>query len=263
MRPAVESIQATSIQHLQQLVQEHIARLGPQCDLNHLDVSQVTIMDRLFKHSTFNGDISTWDTSGVVTAMSMFENSAFDGDISQWRMPKLKFANNMFKDANFTGDISQWAFAKTGPGNLSGAFYSEHFCSDMPRLKTFGCKNAALHPKYTGSFRDEYTLDMAAELFETERALQTYLAHSAKQGLNRLHAEYLIKTHFYASLKDNTAKKPSWCSKEVFEQMKNEKEIGIGLGLNMFDIYVVAYQRLKTQDSPMPSIDAEIFAASQ
>lgn len=266
MRPAIESVEsipATSAQHLQQLVQEHIDRLGPCCDLNHLDVSRVTIMDGLFQNSAFNGDISTWNTNKVVTAMGMFEGSAFDGDISLWRMPALKFANNMFRDAQFTGDISNWTFATPGPGNLSGAFYSEHFRSDMPLLKTFGCQKAALHPAYTGSFRDEYTLAMATQLFEKESALKTYLAHSASQGLHRLHAEYLIDVHMHALLQNRSAKKPEWCPKEVFEQMKNEKEIGVGLGLNMFDIYAVAYQRLKTLDCPMPSIDSEVFTAPQ
>lgn len=262
MAYTVEPIQATNAQHLKELVQEHMQRLGPCCDLNHIDVSRVTIMDWLFKNSPFNGNISQWNTDNVVTAISMFEGSSFDGDISNWRMPQLKFANDMFRNAAFAGDISTWLFAKPGPGNLSGAFHSEHFRSDMPLLKTFGCLRAALHPDYTGSFRDEYTLNMAFQLFEYEASMQRHLANTAGTGLNRLHVEYLIQEHVYALGQKRPPVKPDWCPKEVFEQMKHEKEIGVGLGMDLFEIGAAAYQRLKTTHISLPGINPNVFESS-
>lgn len=252
----VETIQATSAHHLDELVKAHIQQFGPQCNLNHIDVTGVTSMDQLFWYSPFNGDISKWNTANVVTAIRMFSNSAFNGDISKWNMGQLKFANEMFKNSAFAGDISGWSFAKPGPGNLTGAFYSECFVSDMPLLKTFGCLGAALHPGYAGSFRDEYTLNMAFQLFEHEAPLQGYLARIASQGLTRLHVEYLM--HFSLG-PAHPAKKPSWCPSDVFEQMKHEKTIGVALGLDLFDICETAYQRLKTPQPNVASIDPQVF----
>lgn len=254
---SVETIAISNSKHLHETIQEHIQRLGPWCSLNHLDVSRITNMDGLFANSPFNGDISDWDTSKVTSAIGMFLESAFDGDISKWNMDELKFATDMFKYATFGGDISAWRFAKPGPGSLTGAFYSKHFQSDMPRLKTFGCLKAALHPAYAGSFHEEYTLAMAQQLFEVEWALEAHLASAAGQGLNRLHVEYLIQEHVYAALHKRPAEKPSWCPADVFEKMKHEKELGVGLGMDLYDICAAAYQRLTAPTTP--SIGAELF----
>ena len=47
------------------LVREMIESEGPYCDLNFIDLSNVTSMSELFKNSKFNGDISQWDVSRV------------------------------------------------------------------------------------------------------------------------------------------------------------------------------------------------------
>ena len=51
--------------HLLQLVHDRISAEGPNCDLNDIDVSQITNMSNLFRGSNFNGDISNWDVSSV------------------------------------------------------------------------------------------------------------------------------------------------------------------------------------------------------
>lgn len=38
---------------------------GPDFDLNNWDVSGVTTMHKLFRASTFNGNISGWNTASV------------------------------------------------------------------------------------------------------------------------------------------------------------------------------------------------------
>ena len=45
---------------IRKIVDSEIERLGNNADLNHIDVSQVTDMRRLFEDSEFNGDISKW-----------------------------------------------------------------------------------------------------------------------------------------------------------------------------------------------------------
>ena len=47
------------------LIEQHIRSEGPHCDLNHLDVSEVSDMSYVFEHSSFQGDISRWDVSNV------------------------------------------------------------------------------------------------------------------------------------------------------------------------------------------------------
>ena len=208
-------IVATGNAHLSSLIAQWIETHGPACDLNHIDVSRVEDMDLLFHCSSFNGDISRWDTRNVRSAIRMFELSSFNGDISRWNMGSLRFANDMFKGAKFSGDISAWAFAQPGPGNLVGAFFSEHFRSDMPRLKTFGTPTrAVLHPEYKGSFHDEYTLDMATHLFHESEGLARYLANTAAKGLHRLHIEYLLTPYMFDA-------KPDWCPEPLFSCKTN------------------------------------------
>ena len=43
---------------IKKIVKDEIERLGYNADLNHIDVSQVTDMSRLFNLGDFNGDIS-------------------------------------------------------------------------------------------------------------------------------------------------------------------------------------------------------------
>ena len=77
-------IQVNNKTHLKQLIEQEIKENGFNCSLNHLDVSSITDMSRLFKNSQFNGDISLWDTSRVNNMKAMFFLSRFTDDISKW-----------------------------------------------------------------------------------------------------------------------------------------------------------------------------------
>jgi surface protein len=94
--------------NIKEVVNQEIKRLGDNANLNHLDVSEVTVMKDLFGASNFNGDISLWDVSNVENMSGMFYGSKFNGSISDWITENVKDMTGMFIDSDFNNDISQW-----------------------------------------------------------------------------------------------------------------------------------------------------------
>ena len=90
------NLRPTSGDELKELIEQRIKEQGPKCDLNDIDVSQVTDMSGLFMNSTFNGDISGWDVSHVDDMSYMFYDSEFNGDISSWDVSSVRYMNSMF-----------------------------------------------------------------------------------------------------------------------------------------------------------------------
>jgi len=68
---------------LKKIIKTQINKYGNNCDLNNIDISQITDMSLLFKTSNFNGNISEWDVSNVRNMSSIFYHSEFNGDISK------------------------------------------------------------------------------------------------------------------------------------------------------------------------------------
>lgn len=103
-----EKIIVRTKEQLNWYINREIKQNGNNCDLNHIDVSNITDMERLFFRSSFNGDISNWDVSNVKTMCMMFEDSEFNGDISKWDVSKVDNMMSMFSHSKFEKDLSQW-----------------------------------------------------------------------------------------------------------------------------------------------------------
>ena len=75
---------------LKKLVNKLIKERGNNCDLNDIDVSEVTYMRQVFEGSSFNGDISKWNVSNVTDMSYMFYGSKFNQDISKWNLSNVE-----------------------------------------------------------------------------------------------------------------------------------------------------------------------------
>ena len=93
---------------LKDLIDYFIEQFGNECNLNWIDVSNVTDMSFMFYASKFTGDISQWDVSSVTNMSYMFHTSKFTGDISQWNVSSVTNMEKMFRSSIFNGDISNW-----------------------------------------------------------------------------------------------------------------------------------------------------------
>ena len=89
----------------------HIYQYGPACDLNHLDVSQLSDLSFVFFNYKFTGDVSKWNTENVTDMSNLFRDCTFDGDISGWNTSKATNMDCMFLGSSFSGSIGSWNLA--------------------------------------------------------------------------------------------------------------------------------------------------------
>ena len=70
---SVKLIRPTTKEQLKSIVGQEIKRQGPDADLNHIDVSEITDMSFLFNDSIpGNIKIDGWDVSNVTNMNGMF-----------------------------------------------------------------------------------------------------------------------------------------------------------------------------------------------
>ena len=111
------------------IIEKYIKIFGDNCNLNWIDVSNVTNMSYIFYDSNFNGDISQWNVSNVTVMCEMFYASKFTGDISQWNVSNVTDMSCMFMFSKFNGNISQWNVSSVI--NMASMFYKSVFNGDI------------------------------------------------------------------------------------------------------------------------------------
>lgn len=77
---------AQNKEHLLELIRKTIETEGPDCDLNFIDVSNITDMSWLFNSSPFTGDIGKWNVSRKTNMYAMFDSSPLEAssNLPQW-----------------------------------------------------------------------------------------------------------------------------------------------------------------------------------
>ena len=119
--------------------------VSPSWPMGLYNTSAVQTMDGAFQdNKRFQYYIGGWDMTNVAVLDSMFRNSKFDGPIHEWEMPNLVSTEDMFNfNTNFNHPIDAWAakIKLAGPDGARRGFdsdqmfwYAKAFAQPLPEL---------------------------------------------------------------------------------------------------------------------------------
>jgi surface protein len=203
-------IKAENKEQLIKLIKEEIERNGYQCDLNYIDVSQVTDMSSLFSESKFNGDISKWDVSSVTNMKNLFCSCEFNGDISNWDVSNVLSMGHMFDYSPFNGDISNWNTFNVV--SMFEMFRCSKFDGDISKWDVTKVKDMRMmfgHAKFNGDVSNwtPYNLGVVNDIFYKCPAKIPYWSLiTDKKNRNKLIDRYLLAKELNEELKVNNLK---------------------------------------------------------
>lgn len=180
---------------LAKIIKNHIAQYGPNCDLNHIDVSEIRFMTGLFVETPFNGNVSQWDVRKVGIATSMFWESHFTGDLSSWYMPNLY--------------------------SCKGMFMSKHFQGSLPRLP-MSTSQGMMHKDYQGDARSLDSIVQATKVFGSVTALDNFLEATCEKGMTTLHVLRVLQLR----------NRVPWCPPATYKAIRETSRMCESLGIN-------------------------------
>jgi surface protein len=176
---------AENKEHLRGLIATEYKLYGKNCNLNHIDVSNVISMENLFFFSSFNGDISEWDVSNVRNMKGMFAESSFNGDISKWNVSNVENMYEMFYDSQFQGDISKWDVSKVF--TMEKMFHLSSYKGNLTEWKPYSLEFSDMNlygnnKPYWLSYKDTIERNRAINSYHlNEELTQELTNHNATQ----------------------------------------------------------------------------------
>ena len=168
------SCQPKTKNELRSIIIERIKEDGQECNLNDIDVSNITDMSCLFDafdnkiFNDFNGDISQWNVSNVKNMNHMFYRcEQFNCDLSKWNVSNVENMGNMFcKCKKFNCDLSQLYVSKVT--HMEYMFYEcEKFDCDLSGWDVSNVKYMQYMFKKCKSFRqnlDEWNVSNVTDM---------------------------------------------------------------------------------------------------
>lgn len=121
-----------TLKELREIVRSELDIQGPNADLNHIDISEITELTGLFNQDVENIKIDKWNTSKVTNMSGLFNGCGkFNADLSNWDTSNVtRMASMFFSCQEFNSDLSGWNVSNVT--NVSGMFFRcKKFNSDI------------------------------------------------------------------------------------------------------------------------------------